>query len=88
MVEQVELALAVIGCDVLRDAVKALQKMIGNPVSAGAGRFQCGYCMGPRRPCPSHFLRNQLPGISSTKDFLKRYTTFCSDIGGSYCWGA
>ena len=42
MVEQVELALAVIGCDVLRDAVKTLQKGIGNPVSAGAGRFQCG----------------------------------------------
>ena len=55
VVEQVELALAVIGCNVLRDVVKALQKRIGNPVSAGAGRFQCGYCMGPRRPCPSHF---------------------------------
>ena len=34
MVEQVELALTVIGCDVLRDAVKALQKGIENPVSA------------------------------------------------------
>ena len=40
MVEQVELALAVIGYDALRDVVKALQKGIENPVSAGAGRFQ------------------------------------------------
>ena len=34
MVDQVELALAVIGRDVLRDVVKALQKGVENPVSA------------------------------------------------------